>query len=83
MQLSLTGSATAFVFETGGMIKTGKLDNGFLVGDDETRWNWWSATAIEGPQKGKTLTRAYALPSSRRAWLDFHPGSQIAGEPDR
>ena len=76
----LKESATAFAFETGGIIKSGKLDQGTLVSDDGTRWNLWSARAMEGPQKGKNLTRAFALPSYRKAWLDFHPGSLMAGE---
>lgn len=74
----LKESATAFAFETEGKIKSGKLDQGILVSDDGTRWNLWTARAIEGPQKGQSLIRAYALPSYRKAWLDFHPDSLIA-----
>ena len=73
-------SATAFAFELGGAIKNGKIIDGVLVSDDGTKWDLWKAVAIDGPQKGKTLTRVYALPSFRRAWLQFHPDSEIAGE---
>jgi hypothetical protein len=76
----LKESATAFAYETGGKIKSGKLDQGMLVSDDGTHWNPWTAMAVEGPQKGQNLTRAYALPSYRKAWLDFHPDSLIAKE---
>tara|TARA_B110000438_G_C15808338_1_gene648473 strand:+ start:2265 stop:2909 length:645 start_codon:yes stop_codon:yes gene_type:complete len=76
----LKESSTAFSFETGGTIKSGKLDQGEFVSDEGTRWNLWTAKAMEGPQKGTSLTRVYALPSYRRAWHDFHPDSVIAGE---
>ena len=76
-------SATAFAFETGGAIRSGKMVDGILLGDDGTKWDLWKALAIDGPQKGKTLTRVYALPSFRKAWLEFHPESEVAGEPKR
>lgn len=75
-----TESATAFAFEAGDAIKSGKIVDGILIGDDNTKWDLWKAIAIDGPQKGKTLTRIYALPSFRNAWLKFHPNSRVAGE---
>lgn len=74
-------SATAFAFESDGKIKSGKIIDGILLGDDGTKWDLWKARAIDGPQKGTTLTRVYALPSYRKAWLQFHPDSKIAGAP--
>ena len=76
----LKESATAFAFENKTTIKSGQLDEGLFVSDDGTRWDLWTSKAVAGSQKGKNLTRVYALTSYRKAWLDFHSGSLIAGE---
>lgn len=78
----LKDSATGFIF----IRKSGDdlieflptLKDGNLVSKDGTHWDPWQAKAISGPKKGQLLERLHAIPSYRKAWLDFHPNSTIA-----
>lgn len=43
-------------------------------------WDTVSGQAIDGTMKGKTLRHMVAIPSYTRAWMMFHPDSQIIGK---